>query len=98
VGTSFDEIFRVADAGLLVAKEMGRNRSIYADRELADRVFGMGGNRDSGRALPEAPRADSEPAEDDEVWSMRHLETVPFTADAQDSTVIDPDRTPRPSG
>ena len=98
VGASFDEIFRIADAGLLVAKEMGRNRSIYADRELADRVFGTGGNRDSGRALPPGLRpGEADPADrDDEVWSMENLQSVPFGSDSHDATVVDPDRTPRP--
>ena len=33
-------IIRIADAGLLMAKELGRNRVVYADEDLAAEVFG----------------------------------------------------------
>lgn len=55
VGTTFDEIFRVADAGLLVAKELGRNRAVYADQALATRVFGEDGIRSQNRAQTVLP-------------------------------------------
>ena len=86
VGTSFDEIFRVADAGLMVAKEMGRNRSIYADRELADRVFGQGIGRDSALNAQERLRARA--AEGDDIegadWSTEFL--------ADDAGLLDAER------
>ncbi len=40
VGDDVDTIVRIADAGLLVAKEQGRDRVITADAALAARVFG----------------------------------------------------------
>jgi diguanylate cyclase (GGDEF)-like protein len=39
-GDAVEEILRVADAGLLMAKELGRNRVVYSDRDLVERVFG----------------------------------------------------------
>ncbi|MEZ5372438.1 MAG: diguanylate cyclase [Microthrixaceae bacterium] len=39
VGRDFDEVVRVADAGLLMAKEQGRDRAIYATPDLAEQVF-----------------------------------------------------------
>lgn len=40
VGRSGDAILRVADAGLLRAKELGGDQVVYADETLAARVFG----------------------------------------------------------
>ena len=45
-----DAIIRVADAGLLMAKDLGRNRVVFADNELAAEVFG-GPEARSGAAL-----------------------------------------------
>lgn len=42
VGDDFDEVVRVADAGLLMAKEQGRDRAIYATPDLAEQVFDGG--------------------------------------------------------
>lgn len=39
VGDSVDEIVRIADAGLLMAKQLGRNRVVYSDAELAAEIF-----------------------------------------------------------
>jgi diguanylate cyclase (GGDEF)-like protein len=44
VGRSADSILRVADAGLLRAKELGRDQVVYADETLAARIFGDGGD------------------------------------------------------
>ena len=38
-----DGIIRIADAGLLQAKDLGRNRVVFADLDLAAEVFGSGG-------------------------------------------------------
>ena len=38
-GETLDEVIRVADAGLLVAKGAGRDRVVFADRDLARKVF-----------------------------------------------------------
>lgn len=40
VGRSADSILRVADAGLLRAKELGRDQVVYADETLAAKIFG----------------------------------------------------------
>jgi diguanylate cyclase (GGDEF)-like protein len=40
VGRSGDAILRVADAGLLRAKELGGDQVVYADESLAARIFG----------------------------------------------------------
>ncbi len=40
VGNSVEEIIRIADAGLLMAKTLGRNRVVYSDADLAAEVFG----------------------------------------------------------
>lgn len=40
VGRSAEAILRVADAGLMRAKELGRDQVVYADETLAARVFG----------------------------------------------------------
>lgn len=45
VGRSAEAILRVADAGLLRAKELGRDQVVYADETLAARVFGDDENR-----------------------------------------------------
>lgn len=42
VGRSAEAILRVADAGLLRAKELGRDQVVYADETLAARIFGEG--------------------------------------------------------
>ncbi len=42
VGRDAAAILRVADAGLLRAKELGRDQVVYADETLAARVFGDG--------------------------------------------------------
>ena len=42
VGRDAASILRVADAGLLRAKELGRDQVVYADETLAARVFGDG--------------------------------------------------------
>jgi diguanylate cyclase (GGDEF)-like protein len=39
---SVDSIIRIADAGLLMAKDLGRNRVVFADLDLAAEVFGGG--------------------------------------------------------
>lgn len=39
VATDLDSIIRVADAGLLTAKELGRDQVVFADEELAIEVF-----------------------------------------------------------
>ncbi len=61
VGDSVESIIRIADAGLLMAKELGRNRVVYADEDLAAEVFGgnlNGGNGGNvGHAAPAAPEA-----------------------------------------
>lgn len=44
VGRDAASILRVADAGLLRAKELGRDQVVYADETLAARVFGDGGD------------------------------------------------------
>lgn len=41
-GTTVESIIRIADAGLLMAKDLGRDRAVYADQELAAEVFGSG--------------------------------------------------------
>ncbi len=45
VGRSAEAILRVADAGLMRAKELGRDQVVYADETLAARVFGDDDNR-----------------------------------------------------
>ena len=40
VDDNVEGIIRVADAGLLMAKELGRNRVVYADEDMAATVFG----------------------------------------------------------
>lgn len=40
VAHDVDSIIRVADAGLLMAKDLGRDRVVYADADLAAEVFG----------------------------------------------------------
>ena len=50
VGRSGDAILRVADAGLLRAKELGGDQVVYADESLAARIFGDGDA--AGRAAP----------------------------------------------
>lgn len=40
VANTVESIIRIADAGLLMAKELGRNHVVYADQELAAQVFG----------------------------------------------------------
>jgi len=42
VATDPDAIIRVADAGLLAAKETGRNRVVFSDADLAAEVFAVG--------------------------------------------------------
>ncbi len=42
VGSSVPEILRVADAGLLRAKELGGDQVVYADEALAAEMFGAG--------------------------------------------------------
>jgi diguanylate cyclase (GGDEF)-like protein len=39
VGTDVDSIVRIADAGLLMAKDLGRDRVVYSDAELAAEIF-----------------------------------------------------------
>jgi len=51
VGRSGDAILRVADAGLLRAKELGGDQVVYADESLAARIFGDDDNG-AGRAGP----------------------------------------------
>jgi hypothetical protein len=38
-----EALIRIADAGLFTAKDMGRNRVVFADDEMATEVFGAGG-------------------------------------------------------
>ncbi|HNH96869.1 MAG TPA: GGDEF domain-containing protein, partial [Microthrixaceae bacterium] len=45
VGRDSESILRVADAGLLRAKELGRDQVVYADETLAARMFGEGDDR-----------------------------------------------------
>lgn len=45
VGRDADAILRVADAGLMRAKELGRDQVVYADETLAARIFGDGDDR-----------------------------------------------------
>ena len=45
VGRDADAILRVADAGLMRAKELGRDQVVYADETLAARIFGDGEDR-----------------------------------------------------
>jgi diguanylate cyclase (GGDEF)-like protein len=46
VGADIDTIIRVADAGLLMAKDLGRDRIVYSDADLAAEVFsGRGEDR-----------------------------------------------------
>jgi len=45
VGRSAEAILRVADSGLLRAKELGRDQVVYADETLAAKVFGEDENR-----------------------------------------------------
>lgn len=99
VGGSFDEIFRVADAGLLVAKEMGRNRPIYADVDLADRVFGEGGSRETtGAADPKAAASGEEPAATTgPAWSDDVLDGLP-TIPSDGPTASPPPPPPVPKG
>jgi hypothetical protein len=40
MGEDVESILRVADAGLLTAKDEGRDRVVLADGDLASRVFG----------------------------------------------------------
>lgn len=40
VGDAFPDIVRIADAGLLMAKQRGRNQAVYATPALAEEVFG----------------------------------------------------------
>lgn len=46
VGGDVEEIIRVADAGLLMAKDLGRDRVVYADADLAAEVFSRRVDRD----------------------------------------------------
>jgi diguanylate cyclase (GGDEF)-like protein len=39
VGDSVESIIRIADAGLMMAKDLGRNRVVFADADLAAEVF-----------------------------------------------------------
>jgi diguanylate cyclase (GGDEF)-like protein len=43
-GVDVDSIIRIADAGLLMAKDLGRDRVVYADADLAAEIFA--GRRD----------------------------------------------------
>lgn len=45
VGGDVEEIIRVADAGLLMAKDLGRDRVVYADADLAAEVFSRRADR-----------------------------------------------------
>ena len=45
MGRDSESILRVADAGLLRAKELGRDQVVYADETLAARMFGEGDDR-----------------------------------------------------
>ena len=38
-GVDVDSIIRIADAGLLMAKDLGRDRVVFADAELAAEIF-----------------------------------------------------------
>ncbi len=49
VAADLDSIIRVADAGLLTAKELGRDQVVFADEELAIEVFDPG----TGAEAPE---------------------------------------------
>lgn len=86
VGTTFDDIFRVADAGLLVAKELGRNRAVYADQALAERVFGADGIRSQDREQTVLPNDAPSPY----VGTPRHEPTVDVSAASQASTAQPP--------
>ncbi|MGI9578473.1 MAG: hypothetical protein ACR2OH_09760, partial [Microthrixaceae bacterium] len=45
VGSTVGEILRVADAGLLRAKELGGNQAIYANQQMVAEVFGNSDGR-----------------------------------------------------
>jgi len=62
VGDSVESIIRIADAGLLTAKDLGRNRVVYADEELAAEIFGPSGDEVAPRRSPSRP---AEPSADD---------------------------------
>lgn len=56
-GTDGDSILRIADAGLLRAKELGGDQAVFADGELAAEVFAAGAGRDRpGRATDDDRR------------------------------------------
>ncbi|MGB3411978.1 MAG: diguanylate cyclase [Microthrixaceae bacterium] len=45
-GSDGESILRVADAGLLKAKELGGDQAVYAEAELVEEIFGPGGERE----------------------------------------------------
>lgn len=51
VGVTVAEILRVADAGLLRAKELGGDQVVYADQALAAEVFDQGDGTGAGRSV-----------------------------------------------
>lgn len=51
VGATLAEILRVADAGLLRAKELGGDKVVYADQALAAEVFDQGEGSGPGRSV-----------------------------------------------
>ena len=88
VGDSVEAIIRVADAGLLTAKELGRNRVVYADEDLAVGVFGNGNDASgsASRAFSSTQRERAEPAES----------TIEATPESTETPVSEPQPTPDP--
>ena len=96
-----ETIVRIADAGLLAAKEQGRNRVVYADVDLAAEVFGEQAGETGAPSEPARPTpVPSEPAEPPLVIApvvATVVETAVETVDEPPPEVgVDPRPEPNP--